>query len=278
MGLRHGSLFSGIGMIDYGLELAGFRTAWQVEIDPYCQAVLRKHWPGVPLYGDVKECGSGREHELERVDLVSGGFPCTDISIAGHGPGIGTPDSPTKRSGLWYEFHRIVREMRPRWAVIENVARLLHTDDGAGVIFDMEKEGYACWPFLLGSHVIGAPHERRRAWIVCRDNHSHGDCDTGAGVGQGQLPDNLRRAFEEAVEKEHHWKCELAAGDDGTHGPPEEPEPAAYSRGVRRVHDDSHWVDRLRCCGNSVIWFFPAVIGAYIAQAGEGGEDGDRGD
>ena len=488
MGVRHGSLFSGIGMIDYGLELANFETAWQVEIDPYCTAVLERHWPGVPRYKDVKECGVGRRHQLERVDLISGGFPCfgdgtlvltyrgfipienvrvgdlvlthlgrwqkvtstmsryaqtarlitgmgilptlttdehpyfsrtktrirhrypkgwgrrrgmlpqawalanelgkdsmlgqvlppvrndrhteafwwlvgrylaegwlvtcngkgrvvicanyneadelaghieeagyryskddsgtvakfhitraslhrfllpfgqhaygktlpgwtlslsakkarslldgyftgdgspyrnrgggyggerassvspalslgialltqrafgvvaslfytpsrgdtiegrtvsqrdsyqvqypkrnrcsvvegiygwkpvrenkpaagcrvhnlsvendesyvangaivhncTDISIAGHGPGIGTPDSPTARSGLWYEYYRLVREMHPKWAVIENVARLLHTDDGAGVIFDMEKEGYACWAFPTG--------------------------------------------------------------------------------------------------------------------------------
>ena len=131
MALRHGSLFSGIGMIDFALEAVGFETAWQVEIDIYCRAILKQHWPRVPRYSDVRKCG---KHNLGPIDLLSGGFPCTDISGAGLKEGIGPREAPTSRSGLWYEFHRIIEELRPRWVLIENVHRLLHTDDGEEVI------------------------------------------------------------------------------------------------------------------------------------------------
>jgi len=131
--LTYGTPFSGIGGIDLGLDLAGFRPMWQVEKNDFCLRVLKRHWPEVPKFSDVRECGHTRRNQLERVDLVAGGFPCQDHSGAGKRRGLGTPDNPTKRGGLWFEQLRIIRELRPRWAVVENVSRLLHTKDSAGI-------------------------------------------------------------------------------------------------------------------------------------------------
>src|SRR6266487_3849645 len=101
--MRFGSLFSGIGGLDLGLERAGMECRWQVEIDPYCQAVLRKHWPGVPKYEDVRTISD----ELERVDLVCGGFPCQPVSLAGRRRGA------ADERWLWPEFARLLRVLRP---------------------------------------------------------------------------------------------------------------------------------------------------------------------
>lgn len=115
--MRFGSLFSGIGGMDLGLERAGMRCAWQIEIDEHKRSVLSKHWPNVPKFNDVRECG---KHNLEPVDLIAGGFPCQDVSHAG--PRIGINGA---RSGLWSEFHRIIYELRPRYTLVENVTGLL---------------------------------------------------------------------------------------------------------------------------------------------------------
>src|SRR3990167_10929952 len=116
--MRIGSLFSGIGGLELGLEWAGVgRTVWQVELDPYCRAVLAKHWPDAQRFTDVRDCNSTN---LPPVDVLCGGFPCQDISDAGKRAGI-----TGARSGLWSEFARIIRELRPRYVVVENVRALL---------------------------------------------------------------------------------------------------------------------------------------------------------
>src|SRR5216683_6638258 len=101
--MRVGSLFTGIGGLDLGLERAGFEIVWQVEIDPWCRALLGQRWPEVKRYGDIRACG---RHNLEWVDLLVGGFPCTDISSAGKQAGI-----EGERSGLWREQARIIAEI-----------------------------------------------------------------------------------------------------------------------------------------------------------------------
>src|ERR1700689_2914339 len=116
--LTLGSLFSGIGGFELGFERTGkIKTVWQVEIDDYCRRVLGSHWPAVSRYSDVREVG---KHNLRPVDIVCGGFPCQDISNAGKRAGI-----DGERSGLWSEYARIVRELRPRFVVVENGAALL---------------------------------------------------------------------------------------------------------------------------------------------------------
>jgi len=156
--MTFGSLFAGIGGIDLGLERAGMTCKWQVEIDPYCRKVLAKHWPDVRRYEDVREVG---KHNLEPVDLVAGGFPCQDVSVAGKRAGI----KEGTRSGLWFEFHRIICELRPRYVFVENVPGLLVNGMGR-VLGDLASVGYDAWWQVLSAADMGAPHLRKRVFIV----------------------------------------------------------------------------------------------------------------
>lgn len=156
--MRIGSLFSGIGGLELGLEWAGLgKTVWQVERSAYCRSVLAMHWPTAKRYTDVR---TARGSELAPVDLICGGFPCQDVSAAGLGAGLAGA-----RSGLWYEFARLVEECGPRWVVVENVA------SGASrwvdaVRGDLGRLGYASFPIPLGAVDVGAPHRRNRIFIV----------------------------------------------------------------------------------------------------------------
>lgn len=159
--LTVGSLFSGIGGIDLGLEMTGgFEIKWQVEIDDWCQRVLSKHWPDVPKFRDIRECG---RWNLEPVDLVCGGFPCQPHSVAGK------RQASADERDLWPEFNRIIGEIRPKWVLAENVPGLLSSDNGrffGGILRDLAASGYdAEWDCIPAS-AIGAPHRRDRVWIV----------------------------------------------------------------------------------------------------------------
>lgn len=172
MTLTVGSLFSGIGGLDLGLERAGFTISWQVENDEFCQKVLEKHWPNTPRFRDVRECGGDT---LARVDLIAGGFPCQDISSAGRRAGI-----TGERSGLWSEFYRIICELRPRYVLVENVAALLYPIKRkrnnhiigiepapvGRVLGDLAEVGYDAEWDILPASAFGAHHERERAFIV----------------------------------------------------------------------------------------------------------------
>ena len=114
--MKVGSLFSGIGGFELGLEMAGFETAYQVEIDPFCKKILERHWPGVERFGDIREI-----ENFPKTDLICGGFPCQDVSIAGRGSGLSG-----ERSRLWVEALRAVRMVRPKFVLLENVAALLN--------------------------------------------------------------------------------------------------------------------------------------------------------
>ena len=115
-----GSLFSGIGGIDLGLErTGGFKTIWFSEIEPYCNAVLEKNFPGVPNIGDITKVDW---NGVEKPDMLVGGFPCQDISVAGKQKGI----KEGTRSGLWFEFAEAIRALRPRLILVENVPNLLN--------------------------------------------------------------------------------------------------------------------------------------------------------
>jgi len=160
MALAVGSLFSGIGGFDLGLERAGMEVRWQVEIDAKCGDVLAQHWPSVRRYKDVREVGAN----LEPVDVVCGGFPCQDLSVAGRREGLAG-----ERSGLWFEFHRVLAETRPRWVVIENVPGLLSSDGGrdfATIIRGLAELGYMGAARVLDAQYFGVAQRRRRVFIV----------------------------------------------------------------------------------------------------------------
>lgn len=159
--LTVGSLFSGIGGLDEGLRQAGMICKWQVEIDKRCNQVLRRHWSDTERFGDVKECG---KHNLAPVDIVVGGFPCQDISIAGKRKGLAG-----ERSGLWFEFHRILKELRPRWAIIENVPGLLSSNGGrdfAIILQGLAQIGFRTAWRILDAQFDGVAQRRRRVFIV----------------------------------------------------------------------------------------------------------------
>jgi DNA (cytosine-5)-methyltransferase 1 len=164
------SLFSGIGLHDLGLERAGWQCIGQCECNEFGQSVLRKHWPSVPIWKDVRDVTGA---ELRRQcgalpTLITGGFPCTQISCAGKGEGIGTKDDPTEVSGLWWEMRRIIEDVRPAWVLAENVPAL-RTRGSDAVLGSLEELGYACWPLVVGSWAVGAPHKRDRVWLVAND-------------------------------------------------------------------------------------------------------------
>jgi DNA (cytosine-5)-methyltransferase 1 len=152
-----GELFAGIGGFSLGLERAGMTCKWQVEIDPYATAVLSKHWPDVRRHDDVRTFPPQGDYG---VDLIAGGFPCQDISVAGKGAGLAG-----ERSGLWNDFARIIRTVRPRWVVIENVPAL--TARGLGTVLgDLAEIGFDAEWHCIPASAVGAPHQRERIWIV----------------------------------------------------------------------------------------------------------------
>ena len=182
------SLFSGVGGFDLGFERAGIETVLQAERDPHCLKVLKRHWPQVRRVTDVRCVGEGwaarvphgemggadsgpdaqrLRHERsanQGADLIFGGFPCQDLSVAGKRAGLGG-----ERSGLWYEFHRVLSELRPRWTVIENVPGLLSSNDGRdfGILLDgLGELGYGVSWAVLDAQYFGVPQRRRRVFIV----------------------------------------------------------------------------------------------------------------
>lgn len=158
--MKVGSLFSGIGGFDLGLERNGFDIRWQCEIDTNAQTVLRRHWPDATLYDDVTTLGG----DVERVDLICGGFPCQDLSVAGRRAGLAG-----ERSGLFYEFMRIADECAPTWVLIENVPGLLSSNGGrdmGAVLGTLGDLGYG-WAYrVLDAQYFGVAQRRRRVFIV----------------------------------------------------------------------------------------------------------------
>lgn len=153
------SLFSGIGGFDLGFTRVGMVCKAQVEIDKFCQQVLRRHFPGTELHDDIKTYAPNRS-----VDLICGGFPCTDVSIAGKRAGL-----VGEQSGLWYEFLRVLTIARPRWTVIENVPGLLSSNEGwdfAAILHGLAECGYGVAWRVLDAQYFGVPQHRERVFIV----------------------------------------------------------------------------------------------------------------
>ena len=217
------SLFSGVGGFELGFDRAGIDTVLQVEIDETCRSVLERHWPETERIADVRDVGAnlaGTQGRLESgdaarvglrdswrgpvwrretVDLVYGGFPCQDLSVAGKRAGLGG-----ERSGLWFEFERVLSELRPRWVVIENVPGLLHSPpdapgrDFAIILNALAELGFdgVAWAVLDAQH-FGVPQRRRRVFVVAGSGAASvqavlslcescgGNPETGREAGEG---------------------------------------------------------------------------------------------
>lgn len=156
-------LFSGIGGFSLGLERAGMETIAFCEIEPFCQKVLKKHWPDVPVFDDIRKLTA---NELpKKPDVICGGYPCQPFSVAGKQRG------KEDDRHLWPEMFRLIREIKPAWIIAENVAG--HVNLGLDeVLFDLESEGYQTQPFVIPACSLNAHHRRDRVWIVGHSEHN----------------------------------------------------------------------------------------------------------
>lgn len=160
--MRHLDLFSGIGGFALAARWMNWETVQFVELDKFCQRVLEKNFPGVPIHGDIKTFDGTRFRGA--VDIVTGGFPCQTFSTAGKGQAD---------LSLWKEMFRVIGEVRPRLVVAENVYGLLTTKKGVAfecVCADLESEGYQVQAFVIPACAVNAPHRRDRVWIVAHAN------------------------------------------------------------------------------------------------------------
>jgi DNA (cytosine-5)-methyltransferase 1 len=211
------SLFTGIGGLDLGLQRAGMTIAGQVEIDPWCRRVLAKHWPEVPRHDDVRTCTDWWDAEPRPpVGLVAGGPPCQPFSHAGRKRGI------FDERWMWPAMAAVVRAVRPRFVLVENVAALVRDRVAFGwVLGDLASLGFDAEWSLLSACAMGAPHPRERLLLVAYANSGHGQARLGTGqelglarlqrrqrTGQGSRAD--ARAWRDRVD----WALEAARLDD----------------------------------------------------------------
>jgi len=187
-------LFSGIGGFSLGLEATGhFETAAFCEIEPYCQKVLKKHWPDVPIFDDIRKL---KGTDIGTIDIITGGYPCQPFSVAGKQKAEQDPRH------LWPEYFRLIQELRPTWVIGENVSG--HIKLGLdSVLEDLASEGYSTRTFSISASSIGANHKRERIWTVAYSN-SHtktkrGKCSYVEKKGNGWR-DNKKRS------EVHDWK------------------------------------------------------------------------
>ena len=165
--MKHLDLFSGIGGFALAARNVGWETVGFSEIDLHCCQILKRHWPDVPNYGDIRNI-NGYAFKGP-VELITGGFPCQDISVAGRGAGI-----TGARSGLWSHMHRLISEIRPRFALMENVAALLGRGMGR-VTGDLAEIGYDAEWEIISAASIGANHQRDRAYILAYPGGKRGE-------------------------------------------------------------------------------------------------------
>lgn len=250
--LRVLDLFSGIGGFSLGLErTCGFETVAFCEIEDFPHCVLAKHWPKVPCYHDVRELTAERlaADGITGIDVITGGFPCQDLSIAGKQRGMGEGT----RSGLWSEIIRLACELRPQFIVMENVANLLSGPSNkpggwfGRVLGDLAECGYdAQWESIPASFV-GLPHGRGRVWIVAYP------------VGSNVEGVDFQKSLFAYPKKSCRW--EFARAIDACL-------PADDYRAMRGDYDGvSEVMGQLKGYGNAVVPQIPELIGNAILDA-----------
>lgn len=235
MPLTFGSLFAGIGGFDLGFERAGMVCKWQVEIDEYANRVLAKHWPDVRRWPDVR---TWPQSDTEWVDVICGGFPCQDVSLAKHdGRGL-----DGDRSSLWFEYERIIRELRPRAVVVENTPGLFVRGFGR-VLGGLASLGYDAEWSVVSACAVGATHMRKRVFILGYAAEVAKGCDERQGPSW--------------------WRLQMLGnrpGESGTHW--------ATEPGVARVaYGVSRGMDRNGAIGNAVCPIVSERIGRRIVEA-----------
>jgi DNA (cytosine-5)-methyltransferase 1 len=269
--LRVLDLFSGIGGFSLGLERAGMKTAAFCEIDPKARLVLRKHWPDVPIFEDVAALTAA--DMPEKIDVICGGFPCQDISLAGKGAGLAG-----ERSGLWFQFHRLISEIRPSWVIIENVSAL--RSRGLDTILGgLAALGYDAEWHCIPAAAVGAPHRRDRVWIVAHMANASGERCGGKESGKLELAGGTEtvgtsetvadarrigspepRQLGISIGPEANSRTQAVGSFDGSfkHHWTTEPDVGRVAYGVPKR------MDRLKQLGNAVVPQIPEMIGQAI--------------
>ena len=257
------SLFSGIGGLDLGLERAGMTIAGQVEIDPWCRKVLAKHWPEVPRHDDVRTCVQWWG-DRRAPDVVAGGAPCQPVSVAG--PQLAQADD----RWLWPAFACVVRVLRPRFVLLENVPGLLGHGFG-DILGDLAGLGYDAEWDCVPAAFVGAPHVRRRVFLVAYPG------SPGLAQREGE-PENAGQEFTSAQRGGSRPRAYVADAGSGRHESPQgrifarRHSPIDRSRwpaepGVGRVVDEFPGrVDRLRGLGNAVVPQVAEYVGRLIME------------
>lgn len=245
--LTFGSCFAGIGGLDIGLERVGMECKWQIEWEDYCQKVLATHWPDVKRYSDIREVDA---NELERVDVIAGGFPCQDISVAGKGEGI----QEGNRSGLWTEMSRLILVLRPRYVIVENVAMLLSRGIGR-VLGDLATLGYDAEWEMLPAAAFGLPHERQRVFILAYPS------DLGWDFLQNPTSTlSYRNRVQNQEQSGYRWKREACGHSVERVGWSVEPDIPGSDDGV------PFRMERLKALGNAVVPQVAEFLGECIIE------------
>ena len=256
-------LFSGIGGFSLSRErTSGFETVAFCEIEEFPRKVLAKRWPEIRCYEDVTKLTSDiLKRDGISVDVITGGFPCQDVSTAGNQAGIGEGT----RSGLWSECHRLLGEIRPKYAVFENVTNLLSGPSGqrggwfSRVLGDLAKIGYSCEWHSITASSIGAVHKRNRVWIICYPNESCKSdvpLDDEAQIMQRNDPNTNKSQFKRGCISERIYEEHAKFSDSCWR---------KDKPGVDRTLDGApSQMDRLGCLGNAVIPQIPEMIGYAI--------------
>ena len=206
-------LFSGIGGFSLGLERAGMETVAFCELDPHAQKILRKHWPEVPIFGDIRELDG--EQFRKSVDVVCGGFPCQDLSVAGKQAGF-----DGDRSSLYREMLRVIGECRPRYAIFENVTGLLSGESGrwfAQFLYDLAEIGLDAEWHCVSAAYVGAPHHRDRVWVIAYPGKERGQRSVAESISWVEAFSWCKngRRFEDLPKRSNLYPSQLCRSGDG---------------------------------------------------------------
>jgi len=237
MTLTVGSLFSGIGGFDLGLERAGMKVIWQSEIDPFACKVLKKHWPDVPNLGDITKVDWTN---IERPDVICGGYPCQPFSTAGKRGGATDPRH------LWPAMFNAICLLRPRYALMENVRG--HLSMGFGdVLADLASIGFDAEWQVIPAAAVGAPHKRDRVFIVA---------NTKGSAGRNAQSHDLQKVFRQATKFRKSGSTNRTVSDWWQI----EPDVGRVAHGV------SDRVDRLKGLGNAIVPQVAELVGARVVE------------
>tara|TARA_R100000700_G_C3178959_1_gene155019 strand:- start:269 stop:1051 length:783 start_codon:yes stop_codon:yes gene_type:complete len=250
-------LFSGIGGFSLSAKWAlkdNVKIIGFCEIDEFCQIVLKKKFKRVPVYNDVREL-TPRKINYKRVDIVTGGFPCQDISMAGKGKGI-----EGERSGLWKEMFRIIRQCKPRWAIIENVSALTHR--GLSVVLnDLAQAGYDAEWQCIQAREVGAPHKRERIWIVAYPSGLRLQCKKKDEELEGER--SCKSSSRDGIQKHKSGLSKSRLGGVVNGIPNWIHEPRGVSRVGKLIPDREA---RIKAMGNSIVPQIPYLIFSRIKE------------